>query len=117
MILDLVPGGDLMDLVMRRHCYGEHEARRFFKRLLEGLAYCHERWAAAGWRFVVWTDGWRCACCVGCCWVALCCWVVLRCVAVCLLCGLLCLRECDLYGGASCHACMCTALSSDGCLS
>jgi serine/threonine protein kinase len=43
MILTLAPGGDLMDLVMRRQRYGEQEARRFFQRLLEGLDYCHAR--------------------------------------------------------------------------
>lgn len=44
MILEMAPGGDLMDMVMKRQRYGELEARRFFKRLLEGLEYCHDRW-------------------------------------------------------------------------
>ena len=45
MLLELAAGGDLMDLVMVRQRFSEMDARKFFRRLLEGLAYCHIRWA------------------------------------------------------------------------
>jgi serine/threonine protein kinase len=45
LLLEYAHGGDLMDCVIRRQRFGEADARKFFRRLLEALDYLHDRWA------------------------------------------------------------------------
>ena len=43
MVLELVTGGELFDLVIKRGRLEEAEARRYFRQLVSGVEYCHRQ--------------------------------------------------------------------------
>ena len=43
LVLELVTGGELFDVIVEQGRLEEDEARRYFRQLVSGLSYCHER--------------------------------------------------------------------------
>ena len=43
LVLELVTGGELFDVIVQKGRLEEDEARRYFRQLVSGLSYCHER--------------------------------------------------------------------------
>jgi len=42
MVLELVPGGELFDRIVKVKRFDEKTARRFFQQLINGILYCHQ---------------------------------------------------------------------------